>query len=225
MAAQPQPGVSKKGRKKPSWLWDPAQEWDFSSLMLVVKLAESLGGAAGAALHTCAPCAWPRAGLGTRPRTREGTGVPVPGQGLGCCPRGRRGGSCAPQQWPVQGGLAGCDGVCGVGTRGAPLPPACGQSQAGVALLLPPLPSHSPRMWGWPCAPRLPGTPQAPGAAVPEPPPRAGCSLHRDAKNGRGGCSYHGADAVRGGGADSVVVRICRCIHSAVTRSKINDGR
>lgn len=40
-----------------------------------------------------------------------------------------------------------------------------------------------------------------------------------------GGCSYHGADAVRGGGADGVVVRVCRCVHSAVTRSKHSGGR
>lgn len=101
LAAQPQPGVSKKGRKKPSWLWDPAQERDFSSLMLAVKLAESRG--VGAA-HVCS-LRVATAGLGTRPRTGEGTGGPGPRAG----------------PW----------GAAQVGGTGAAAPPSSGQCREG----------------------------------------------------------------------------------------------
>lgn len=91
---------------------------------------------------------------------------------------------------------AGCEASYGA------LPGCCwGRCRAGAVLLC--TPPRSPR------------------------PPRAGCSsrgARRDARKGRGGCSYHGADAVRGGGADGVVVGVCGCVHSAVTRSKQQRG-
>lgn len=68
------------------------------------------------------------------------------------------------------------------------------------------LPSH-------PCS-----VPQCPTAAVPDP-PWAGCSPLGSRGRPRG-CSYHGADAVGGGGADGVVVGVCSCVHSAIARSK-----
>jgi len=117
--------------------------------MLVVKLAKSCGAWVGCRrrrAHACSQCVAARQG-------RE-RGSRAPGGALGCC----AGGSWAPGCGTLGGmGLEGCRH----GMGGSPLLPACGQSQAGAALLLPPPP-----------APGSPSPSPSPSFA-PAPPPRA----------------------------------------------------
>lgn len=129
--------------------------------------------------------------------------------------------------------LLGHQALCSAGGRGLPLPGAAGagQGQRGRAASLGPgvpgsgaslghargqagsgLPGPCPLCGRWaetqprrgPCA-RPPAWPSISGGA---------------GRRAAGGGSYHGADAVRGGRADGVVVRVRGRVHSAVAGNK-----
>lgn len=145
----------------------------------------------------------------------QGRGSQSPGKALGCCSGSRRGGQPGPRAAAGVGRTAGgCHGP-GAGARGVGwgLPSWCPWAEPGRDYTAPAATSS----W-FPLPQTLAGGragPPAPGWLL----------LTPGSKASGGGCSYHGADAVRGGGADGVVVRVCRCVHSAVTRSKHSGGR